>query len=251
MPLASKIKKRSIMRLNKEHWLLSKPIAHRGLWNESIVENSLCSYQNAIDNGYPIEIDLYSTTDGKLVSFHDSTLNRMTGVDGFIYDKSYEQLSQLNLGASTEKIPLFDQVLELCQNKTPLLIEIKNQPDKDIVKKVVERLKTYKGEFAIQSFNPLYINQVKKLAPEFIRGILGTNDAKEESFINRFVVKNLAFNRLIKPDFISYSFEDLPLKKRKTKNKCLITWTVTTEEDYLKVKGKVDNVIFEKFVPQK
>ena len=249
MPLASKIKKRSIMRLNKEHWLLSKPIAHRGLWNESIVENSLCSYQNAIDNGYPIEIDLYSTTDGKLVSFHDSTLNRMTGVDGFIYDKSYEQLSQLNLGASTEKIPLFDQVLELCQNKTPLLIEIKNQPDKDIVKKVVERLKTYKGEFAIQSFNPLYINQVKKLAPEFIRGILGTNDAKEESFINRFVVKNLAFNRLIKPDFISYNHTDINKIAKKFKGVPLISWTITDNQTAKSVLKVADNIIFENFIP--
>ena len=28
----------------------------------------------------------------------------------------------------------------------------------------------------------------------------------------------MLFNFMLKPDFISYSFEDLPLKKRKTKN---------------------------------
>ena len=134
----------------------------------------------------------------------------------------------------------------------PILIELKNQPNNDYIDNVVKKLLEYKGEFAIQSFDPTYIKRVKDLAPQFIRGILGTKTySKPLTFIKRLVVKNMLLNFLIKPDFISYSFEDLPLKKRKTKNKCLITWTVTTEEDYLKVKGMVDNVIFEKFVPQK
>ncbi len=236
------------MRLSKKHWLLNKPIAHRGLWNEDIIENSLKAYKKAVDFGYPIEVDLYSSVDGELFCFHDSTLDRMTGVKGLIFEKTTNQIKSLNLLNSDQKIPTFSELLKLVNGKVPLLIEIKNQPDKNIVDKVVNKLIDYKGEFAIQSFNPLYIKKVKKLAPHFIRGVLGTKThSKGQSFIKKFMVKNMPLNFIIKPDFISYSFEDLPLSKSKTKNKALITWTITNLNDYLFVKDKADNVIFEKF----
>ncbi len=238
------------MRLNKDSWLLTKPIAHRGLWGGDIKENSISAYKLASEKGYPIEIDLYLTTDGHLVSFHDDTLDRMTGESGFIYEKTLSELKELRLKGSDEPIPTFDEVLEIANGKSPLLIEIKNQPNKDIVKKVVERLKSYSGEFAIQSFNPMYIKQVKKLAPEFIRGILGTHDATRESFFTRKVLKNLSLNFTIKPDFISYNFNGLPLKKSKTKGKVVLAWTITSSEDELKVKDFCDNIIYEKFIPK-
>ena len=240
------------MRIDVNHWIFNKPIAHRGLWGGNIIENSITAYQNAVQNGYPIEIDLYSSTDGELFCFHDQTLDRMTGEKGNIFDKTAGELKSLRLLDSQETIPTFDELLQVVNGKVPLLIELKNQPNKNYIDNVVEKLLTYKGEFAIQSFDPTYIKRVKDLAPQFIRGILGTKTySKALPFIKRQVVKNMLLNFLIKPDFISYSFEDLPLKKRKTKNKCLITWTITNEKDYLKVKDVVNNVIFEKFVPQK
>ncbi len=240
------------MRLSGDYWLLNKPIAHRGLWGGDIVENSLSAYKNAVNNGFPIEIDLYSSCDGVLFSFHDQTLERMTGKKGLIFEKSSQELLSTKLIGSNESIPTFDQVLEVVDGKVPLLIELKDQPDKTYVDRVVERLKSYKGEFAIQSFNPLYIKRVKKLAPNFIRGILGTKThSKELPFIKRKIVSNMLLNFLIKPDFISYSFEDLPLKKHKIKKLPVITWTITDCECAKKVKPFAKNIIFEHFVPTK
>lgn len=240
------------MRLNNSSWLINKPIAHRGLWGDSIVENSMTAYQNAVNNNYPIEIDVYQTKDGKLVSFHDKNLSRMTGENTFIFEKTFDELQELSLNGTTEKIPSFDQVLEICENKVPLLIELKDQPSKTFIEQVVNRLKEYKGEFAIQSFNPFYLLKVKKLAPEFLRGVLGTEcHANDESFITRFVLKHLTFNRFIKPDFISYSFTGLPLPKRKVKNTPVIAWTVENQDDYNKIKPFANNIIFENFIPKK
>ncbi len=239
------------MRIDFNNWLITRPIAHRGLWNISIVENSLTAYQNAIDNGYPIEIDVYMTKDNHLVCFHDSTLLRMTGEKGYIYDKTLNELNNLSLSDSDEKIPTFEQVLSLCENKTPLLIELKDQPNKNLIPAVIERLKKYKGEFAIQSFNPFYILKVKKLAPEFIRGILATEcHAKDKNSLIRYVLKHMNLNFLIKPDFISYSFTGLPLKKSKTKNKKVICWTIENQADYDKIKPYAQNIIFENFIPK-
>lgn len=238
------------MRINKDFWLLNTPVAHRGLWGGEIIENSLPAYENAVKHGFAIEIDLYLTKDNYLVSFHDKTLVRMTGENGFIYEKTLAELKELSLLGSAHKIPTFDEVLSVVSGKVPLLIEIKDQPDKNVVEKVVERLKSYKGEFAIQSFNPFYINKVKKLAPDFIRGILATKThGKDLKPLTRFIVKNMSLNFLIKPDFISYSFEDLPLKKSKVKNIPVITWTVTDKDIATTVKPYAQNVIFENFIP--
>lgn len=242
------------MRIDENCFLVTEPIAHRGLWGDGVAENSLSAYKKAAENGYPVEIDLYLSKDGELFSFHDKTLDRMTGESGYIYDKTAAELKSLKLVGSDEGIPTFDQVLSVAENKIPLLIEIKNQPDKSVVDKTVVRLKRYGGVFAIQSFNPLYIARVKKLAPEFLRGILATADEEElknEKPLTRFIIKNTALNFLIKPDFISYDYKGLPLKKRRTKNKAVICWTVTSQEIYDKVKPFADNIIFENFIPER
>lgn len=238
-------------RLQDGHWLLTKPIAHRGLWGDGVIENSLSAYENAAKKGYPIEIDIYSTTDGELVCFHDQTLKRMTGEDGFIYQKSLAELKDLRLIGGDEQIPTLKEVLSVAKGRSPLLIEIKDQPDKDIVKRTVAALKGYTGEFALQSFNPLYIRQVKKLAPEFIRGILGTKTHSQGlSNFKRRILRNLSLNFIIGPDFISYSHIDLPLKKRIRKNIPVITWTVTDKETQEKIKPYAKNIIFENFIPE-
>lgn len=233
--------------------LFTKPIAHRGLWDENITENSLTAYRNAVQNGYPIETDLYSSTDGVVFCFHDTTLSRMTGENGYIYEKTSSELKSLRLNNTDESIPTFKELLEVTDGKVPLLIEIKDQPDKTIVEKVLEILKDYKGEFAIQSFNPLYINKVRKLAPHITRGILATNKKshlKRKKPLSRYIIKNMALNFLIKPHFVSYYHAGLPLKKRKIKNKKVLCWTVTNKETHQKVKPYVDNIIFEHFIPE-
>lgn len=236
-------------RIPKNYWLLNRPVAHRGLWGGEIIENSLTAYRNAVEKGYPIEIDLYVTKDGKLVSFHDSTLKRMTGADGYIYEKTLAELKQLQLLGTDERIPTFDEVLEIAENKVPLLIEIKDQPDKTVVEKTVERLKSYKGEFALQSFNPLYIKKVKKLAPQFIRGILATQDAGKKSAITNYIVKKMPLNFLIKPDFISYDYNGIPKYAKKTKKMPVISWTITSKEIETTVRPFIDNIIFEHYIP--
>jgi len=231
-------------------WLKNTPIAHRGLWKDSIVENSIDAYKNAVKYGFPIEIDLYETTDKEIVSFHDDTLDRMTNGSGLIYEKSLAELKELTLkGTENKKIPTLEEIFEITNGKIPLLIELKPQKSKTFIENVINKLKNYKGEFAIQSFDPRYLLKVKKLAPEFIRGILATDYEPDQPFVKRLVLKYMPLNFMIKPDFISYRYQGLPLKKKKTKNKTVLAWTVTDSKTYDKLKPFCDNVIFEFFIP--
>lgn len=234
------------MRVKKDSWLMNKPIAHRGLWGGNVPENSTAAYEAAAANGYPVEIDLHFTKDKQIVSFHDDTLERMTGVKGNVSDYTYDEIKNFRLSGTDYTIPLFTKVLEICEGKSPLLIEIKNSDDDTLVDETVKILKNYKGEFAVQSFNPLYIKRVKKLAPEFIRGILACKDPGG-SRLQRRVIRNMSLNFLIKPDFISYCYSGYPLPPRKIKNKVCLAWTVTSYEIWDKVKPYIDNIIFENF----
>src|ERR1700760_5197163 len=73
--------------------------AHRG--DHTIFpENTLEGYAMAIKDGADyIEIDLRTTSDGKLVSMHDATLDRMTDGKGPVKDFTLEQLSALKVKA--------------------------------------------------------------------------------------------------------------------------------------------------------
>ncbi len=243
-------------RIGKDGWLLNLPVAHRGLWGKTdfgfVAENSLPAYRAAANRGIPIETDLYISSDGVLYCFHDDTLDRTTNGSGFIYDKSSKELNSLILkGTENERIPRFTELLKTAEGKCPLLIELKNQPAKGFVESVVNALKNYRGVFAVQSFVPAYLLTIKKLAPEFLRGVLGTENAEGENALTRFVLKNMPFNRFIKPDFISYRHTGLPLPARKRKNIPVLAWTVTDEKTEKKLKGVADNIIYELFTPEK
>ena len=75
--------------------------------------------------GYGIELDLHLTTDGRLVVFHDDTLDRVCGVTGRVDEKSYAELQQLRLLGTEERIPLFSEVLDIVAGKIPMIVEVK------------------------------------------------------------------------------------------------------------------------------
>ncbi|MDD7757768.1 MAG: glycerophosphodiester phosphodiesterase family protein, partial [Clostridiales bacterium] len=58
-------------------WIIEIPIAHRGLDNGSIPENSMAAFRNAIEKGYTIELDVQFTKDKELIVFHDDDLSRL------------------------------------------------------------------------------------------------------------------------------------------------------------------------------
>ena len=101
--------------------------AHRGLFakDQSIPENSMAAFSNAVAHGYGIELDIQLTKDKQLVVFHDHTLTRMCGIDLPVCEMTYEELRKYTLLDTDERIPLFKDVLDLVNGKVPLLVEIK------------------------------------------------------------------------------------------------------------------------------
>ena len=235
-------------------WLVETPIAHRGLHDKVSPENSLSAFSKAIEKGYAIELDVQLLSDDTVVVFHDESLSRMTGNDGYLKFLNKEDLKVLKLAGSKEHIPTFEEVLKLVDGRTPLLIEIKNQfKVGKLEQKVIDMLKNYKGEFAIQSFNPFSLQYFKNHAPNFLRGQLsGYFKGEKLAWIKKFLLKRMSFNKSTsEPNFISYDASTLPNRfVRKFKKLPLLAWMVRSKEEYLKVIKYCDNIIFENFIPE-
>lgn len=240
----------------KKHKGFSKELlcdyAHRGLHNSDIPENSLAAFKRAVEEGYGIELDVQLSKDGMVMVFHDYTLNRMTGVDQKLCELTAEELQRLKLKETNETIPSFSQVLDLVDGKVPLLIELKGESfDTDLCERVAPILREYKGEYCIESFNPLLIKSIKKYLPEAFCGQLYTNvcrDKKKYSFLN-IILTFMAFNFIAKPNFISYNQKDrssVPVILTTMFYKApKFVWTVKTQNDMEKAKETQECAIFE------
>ena len=103
----------------------------------------MAAFRKAVDAGYGIECDVQLTKDGVPVIFHDFTLARVArytdeipadavhnpdgsyGVKGKVIDYTYEELMNFKLLDSEEKIPRFDEFLQMVSGRIPLIVELK------------------------------------------------------------------------------------------------------------------------------
>ncbi|HJM00198.1 MAG TPA: glycerophosphodiester phosphodiesterase family protein, partial [Acidimicrobiales bacterium] len=87
------------------------PIAHRGgagAWPE----NTMPAFQGAVDLGFQyVETDVHATSDGVLVAFHDSRLDRVTDQVGNISELLWSDV-QKALVDGREPIPRFAELMQ-------------------------------------------------------------------------------------------------------------------------------------------
>ena len=231
----------------RSNWFCKYKLAHRGLHSDKFPENSLGAFENACNHGFAIELDVRLTKDGTPIIFHDRNTYRMCGIDKNINELTIDELEQYHLSGTKYTIPTLQQVLDLVDGKTPIMIELKPVRKKENIEKITySLLKDYKGEFAIKSFNPLTIMWFKKHAPEVLRGMLSSYfEGIKLPLIYKLIVKKLYMFHLVKPDFISYCHSNLPNKYVQRKKVPIIAWTINSPSMEKEVLQKANNIVFE------
>lgn len=235
----------------------TKMYAHRGLHNEERAENSMSAFRAALKGGYGIELDIRLSKDGKLVVFHDDTLDRVCGREGRVIDFTAEELATFRLKGTEDGIPLFSDVLELVDGKVPLLVEIKENPgDSTVSQATCEIMKGYTGDYIIESFNPLSLRVIKKRLPEIPRGILSHRYYEYEHFRKPLylLLQSLLLNFLCRPAFIAYDHRHAKAFGLRFVRGFLgvptLAWTVrSAEEETIARKNGFDGIIFENYLP--
>ncbi|SDB46137.1 Glycerophosphoryl diester phosphodiesterase [Ruminococcaceae bacterium FB2012] len=214
-----------------------KYIAHRGLHGNGVPENSIQAFELAIEKGVPIELDIRLSSDGRLMVFHDRTLQRMCGEKGDIYDYTCEELQKMSLAGTDQHIPLFTEVLKFVNGRVPLLVELKRgSPVWTLEKRAYHVLKQYKGEYAVQSFDPISMLYFRLNVPHIYRGILVTKADEGTTFeraSSHLGVMPFMWD-IAKPDFVSCDIRcvtESRLAKARKMGADFFVWVARTEEE--------------------
>ncbi len=243
---------------------LTAPIAHRGLHDVTSgrPENGLSAVRAALDAGYGLELDLQISSDGVAMVFHDYELDRVTGETGQVKRRSAQELGQISLAGSKDRIPRLSEVLALVDGRVPILLEIKEQSrvmgpvDGALERAVAADLANYTGPVAMMSFNPASVAAMAKAAPGVPRGLTsGSYDDPEwaplgQATLDRFRALE-GFDRL-GCCFVSHYHKDLSdpaVAALKARGVPVLCWTIRTAEAETAARQVADNVTFEGYLP--
>ncbi|WP_164848373.1 glycerophosphodiester phosphodiesterase family protein [Halobacteriovorax sp. HLS] len=243
------------MKVPTDSWVFTRPIAHRGLHGNGVLENTIEAFDKAIKENHPIELDIRVTKDDKLVVFHDRTTSRIFTENLDVEKSHLSDLLKLEAKENSAKIPTLENILEYVDGRVPLLIEIKNENfDGRLERLLVDQLRNYHHEFSIQSFNPWSLKEISRLAPDFSIGLLsGTFKKSKMNFFSKLALRNLIFIPYLRPDFLSLEFSGYSGIQRRIAeiygSERVIFWTIRDKKQ-LPLLGK-HNYIFDNFEDNK
>ncbi|GAA5048019.1 glycerophosphodiester phosphodiesterase [Streptomyces similanensis] len=152
------------------------PFAHRGGAADGL-ENTVAQFRRAVALGYRyIETDVHATADGRLVAFHDATLDRVTDGAGRIADLPWAEVARARV-AGREPVPLFEELLETFP-EVRWNVDVKAEPALRPLLEVIER-RTAFARVCVGSFSEARVVRAQRLAGPRLatsygtRGVLG------------------------------------------------------------------------------
>lgn len=239
-------------------WLLSGPIAHRGLFDTEagIPENSLAAFRRAADAGIPFELDVQIARDGTLVIAHDATLVRMTGVERRVADLDRDDVRRLRLraGGCDEPLPTLPQALEVVDGRVPVVVDVRRwgmDAGSRLERGVAAVVRGCSGPLAVQSFDPLAVHRLRRLLRDRPVGQI-SGALRSAGRAAAWVGRTMATNAVTAPDFIAYELEMLPSRYAtfwRRRGLPLIAWTAGSPEDEARAARLADNFFFDGYLP--
>lgn len=218
-----------------------KLMGHRGAKGEK-PENTLSGFKHLLALGAKaVELDIHLSSDGKIMVFHDETLERTTNGSGYLSSYSLSELQKLDAGEG-EKIPSLNEALDLLlTNDIEIQIEIK---DPNTVEPLISLLKERGAKCIDQviviSFDHRCILEVKNQIPKIrTTAILYGHPLDPCHIVKPAKADGLSVN---------LSFIDHTLVEKLKKEKFLVTvWNVNDDEQWDKIKKfKVDYIATDK-----
>lgn len=152
----------------KEDGKTIKVIAHRGEHLHH-PENTLPAFQAAIDAGADyFELDVRTTSDGKFVLMHDSTLDRTTNGTGEVYKHTFAEIRALDAGIKFSpafagtKVPTLDEALDLAHGKINVYVDTKYADPQQLIDTIVRH---DMQDHVVIYGNPFFLYEVHKIRP--------------------------------------------------------------------------------------
>lgn len=145
--------------------------AHRGGAADGL-ENTVRQFRCAVEAGYRyIETDVHATRDGRLVAFHDATLDRVTDGAGRIADLPWHDVEHARV-AGAEPVPLFEELLETFP-EVRWNIDVKAEPALLPLLDLIERTGAWE-RICLGSFSEARVVRAQRLAGPRLATSYGT-----------------------------------------------------------------------------
>jgi len=165
-------------------------ISHRG---EHLAhpENTLPAFQAAIEAGADFfELDVRTTSDGRLVLMHDRTVDRTTKGKGAVREMTFDQIRALDGGAGT-KPPTLEEALNLAHGRIGVYVDCKDLAPADLVAELertdmLDKVVVYGGAG--------FLNSVQALRPSLKVMPEAVNAATLEKLLTGMNLRVLAFD---------------------------------------------------------
>jgi glycerophosphoryl diester phosphodiesterase len=243
---------------------LDLPIAHRGLHDRTFMrpENSRAAVRAAAEQGYGVEIDIQSSSDGVPMVIHDPTLERLTDRAGRVDSLTAGELGTLEILGSGEPVATLAEVLTDIGGRVPLLIEIKDQdgrlgPDVGALEQAVaDALAGYDGPVAVMSFNPHSVIAFGAAAPHLPRGLITCSYEgdgwKHIDAARRDHLRAIADLEASGASFISHEARDLSrprVSEIRQSGLPILSWTIRSMDEEVKARRYADGITFEGYLP--
>lgn len=201
---------------------MKKIIAHRGIHNDKIKENTYLSISMAFNNNSieGIECDLRLTKDNYVVIIHDSYIDRTSNGHGKVENMTLKELKKYNYGSKNlyQSIPTLDKILDINTNKL-FLLEVKVDNNiKRFSKSLTTILKKYEDKnIYITSFSKKFLLYLLKNNPNLNIGPIILNNNISNNKYNFFILNYLTVNINT-------------IKKLAHSNKKVFIWGITNDD---------------------
>jgi len=218
--------------------------AHRGASRE-YPENTMIAFEKAADEKADwIELDIQLTKDGIPVVMHDSNLSRTAGVNRNIWDVTYAELKDVDVGSffspefSDQRISTLNEVLDFAESRhINLNIELKpTGHETDFVPIVVSEILNhhFQNNCVITSQKYSILQEVKEYSSE-VRTI----------YVMSVAAGNITLLQYADGFSIQSPFATKSLISRvHNEGKEIFVWTVNTQDAMKKmIRLNVDNII--------
>lgn len=182
-------------------------MAHRGEQSEA-PENTMPAFQAAVDLGVDIiETDIHGTADGHILAYHDDSVERTTDRDGFLKDKTLDEVRELDAGYQWTRdgginypyrglgltIPTLQELFDAFP-KMRFNIDIK-QREPSIVKPFADLIRKHNrvDSVLVGSFYPDVLDAFRREIPEVVTA------ASERETRRFYLLSKLYLERLDRP----------------------------------------------------
>jgi glycerophosphoryl diester phosphodiesterase len=238
--------------------------AHRGLGNYG-PDNSLYAVKQAYTDGFDgVDVDGQLTRDGKIVIFHDLSIDRLTSGAGRVSGHTLDELLRLDLaprfkpGMTGAFVAPFEEFVRESAGKGILMVELKvpSAAPTGIEEEAARIIREHGAHDRVflSSFNPIVLNRLKRLDPGIrtvlifmdtnwnaeLRAEIREGDLVDLPWFLRQEPIRRAIRKIIRPDYLSVNHEvaEATTDRLLARGWPVFLWTPDTPEDIARAAAK-------------